>query len=95
MASFFQPSGSSGDPVIAACNSSPNDRQVYCNRIVPLDKRLKTVLQSFTLLFSALCVALPAAAWVGRRFYRQRFCQELVDRQVFPYSLLVVLDSDA
>ncbi|KAK0616354.1 hypothetical protein B0T14DRAFT_458687 [Immersiella caudata] len=64
MASFFQPSGSSGDPVIAACNTTPKQRQVYCNRLIPSEERLQTPLQQFTFSLSITCLAIPFAAWI-------------------------------
>ena len=72
MASFFQPSGSSGDPVIAACNTSLKERQVYCNRPIPYHDRLKTPLQRFTLSFSILCLVIPFVVLVSRTWRRWR-----------------------
>ncbi|KAK0644390.1 hypothetical protein B0T16DRAFT_495224 [Cercophora newfieldiana] len=71
MASFFQPSGSSGDPVIAACNPNPTKgRQVYCNQFIPYDERLQTPLQRFTLSLSIACLAFSFVCWLSQRCRR-------------------------
>ncbi|KAK3331852.1 hypothetical protein B0T19DRAFT_456261 [Cercophora scortea] len=73
MASFFQVP-ISGDPVIAACNPSPNntgsDRRIYCNRLLAPDKRLQTPLQYFTLVLAATCLAVPLLIWLGTQTTR-------------------------
>ncbi|KAK3395088.1 hypothetical protein B0H63DRAFT_533600 [Podospora didyma] len=61
MASFLQPP-TSGDPVIVACNNSNTTShhwQVYCNRLLAPEERLKTPLQYFTLVFAVTCLVLP------------------------------------
>ncbi|KAK4448003.1 hypothetical protein QBC34DRAFT_354167 [Podospora aff. communis PSN243] len=70
MASFFQPPGLSGDPVIAACNTGPKQRQVYCNRLIPSDERFGTPLQRLTFSLSIVCLAIPFALWAIPRCLR-------------------------
>jgi len=70
MASFFQPLTSTGDPVIAACNTDPKARQVYCNRLLLPSERLRTSLQRFTLVLSIFCLAFPLFVWAGQRVYQ-------------------------
>ncbi|VBB79640.1 Putative Glycosyltransferase Family 4 [Podospora comata] len=81
MASFFQ-LPTSGDPVVKECNPDGNltdQRQVYCNKVIPSEDRLKTPLQVFTLVYGAVCLGLPVLYFVikqlvvlGRSWSRRR-----------------------
>ncbi|KAK1834098.1 hypothetical protein QBC39DRAFT_301394 [Podospora conica] len=72
MASFFQPLGSSGDPVIIACNTTGNTRQVYCNRILSSEERWQTPLQKCMLAASVACLATPLIVGICLWLYRRR-----------------------
>ncbi|KAK4173728.1 family 4 putative glycosyltransferase [Triangularia setosa] len=69
MASFFQ-LPTSGDPVVAVCNPGGNatdQRQVYCNKVLAPEDRLRTPLQLFTLVYGAACLGLPVLYFVLRQ----------------------------
>ncbi|KAK0701536.1 hypothetical protein B0T21DRAFT_417089 [Apiosordaria backusii] len=74
MASFFQ-LPTSGDPVVAVCSPATNAtdsgassyRQIYCNKVLAPEDRLRTPLQVFTLCFGAVCLGLPVIYFLLRQ----------------------------
>ncbi|KAK3938628.1 putative glycosyl transferase [Diplogelasinospora grovesii] len=71
MASFFQPP-MSGDPAAQTCvaSSGATRWQVYCNSLIAPQARLETPLQSFTLVFAIVSLALPIIISLSARACR-------------------------
>ncbi|KAK4200751.1 family 4 putative glycosyltransferase [Triangularia verruculosa] len=93
MASFFQ-LPTSGDPVVRVCSPADaadreSQRQIYCNKVLAPEDRLRTPLQLFTLVFGAVCLGFPVLYFVAGQLVAvgKRWSQRSKTKRRIPPSL--------